>query len=59
MNRRVYRWIYRKAADILGPEEIDSLKNDLLNPVREAVRDAAADLVGDLEKQDTDETGGE
>ncbi len=52
MNRRVARWLYKKAEEILGEEELESLKNDLVEPVKIAAKDAAADLLGGLGTQD-------
>ena len=52
MNKRISRWLYRKAAEALGEEELESLKNDLLTPVKIAVKDAVDDF---LEKEN-DET---
>ena len=52
MNKRISRWLYRKATEALGEEELESLKNDLLKPVKIAVKDAVDDF---LEK-DNDET---
>ncbi len=51
MNRRVYRWLYKKAEEILGDEELDSLKNDLITPVKAAAREAVADLIGDSDEE--------
>ena len=34
MNRRISRWLYRKAAQALGEEELESLKSDLITPVK-------------------------
>ncbi len=52
MNRRVARWLYKKAEEILGEEELESLKNDLVEPVKIAAKDAAADLLDGLGAQD-------
>ncbi len=52
MNRRVARWLYKKAEEILGEEELESLKNDLVEPVKIAAKDAAADLLDGLGTQD-------
>ena len=48
MKKRMYRWIYKKAAEVLGDEELNSLKNDLITPVKIAAREAAADIIGDM-----------
>ena len=58
MNRRIARWLYRKAADVLGEEELESLKNDLVAPVKIAARDAVADFLnadGEREMQRDEE----
>ena len=47
----MYRWLFRKATEILGEEEVESLKNDLINPVKIAARDAAADILGDIKEK--------
>ena len=51
MNMRMFRWIYRKATEFLGEEEMDSLKNDLITPVKIAAKEATADIVSDMKKQ--------
>ena len=45
MNKRISRWLYRKAAEALGEEELESLKNDLLTPVKIALKDAVDDFL--------------
>ena len=55
MNRRMARWLYKKAGEILGEEELESLKNDLIEPVKIAARDAAADIIGDGKQHGEDE----
>ena len=50
MNRRITRWIYKKAKDALGEEELESLKNDLIQPVKEAAIDAVKDMMGEDEE---------
>ena len=40
MNKRIYGWLYRKATEALGEEELERLKSDLINPVKIAVKDA-------------------
>ena len=47
MNRGISRWLVRKAAEVLGEEELESLKKDLVNPVKIAVRDAMEDILED------------
>ena len=48
MNRKLSRWLYKKAAEALG-EELKSLKSDLITPVKIALKDAIDDY---LEKDD-------
>ena len=59
MNRSIKRWLFKKATEVLGEEDYNSLKNDLMNPVKIAAREAAADFLGDTGKrhagQDEDE----
>ena len=52
MNRRITRWLYKKAAQALGEEELESLKSDLVTPVKIAMKDA---LEGMLEDRDEEE----
>ena len=33
-KKKIYKWLYKKAADAIGEEELQSLKNDLVNPVK-------------------------
>ena len=51
MNRRLSWWLYKKATkavtEVLGEEELESLKKDLVNPVKIAVRDAMEDILED------------
>ena len=49
MNRKLSRWLYKKAAEALGDEELESLKSDLITPVKIALKDAIDDY---LEKDD-------
>ena len=49
MNRRITRWLYKKVAEAIGEEELESLKNDLIEPVRIATADAINDLLEDRE----------
>ncbi len=55
----MYRWLIRKAtktaADILGEEELESLKNDLITPVRTAAREAVEDMLVSLDDGDNEE----
>lgn len=45
MNRRITRWLYKKATEALGEEELESLKNDLITPVKIAAKDAIKDML--------------
>ena len=45
MNRRITRWLYKKATEALGEEELESLKNDLIAPVKIAAKDAIKDML--------------
>jgi hypothetical protein len=45
MDKRISRWLYRKATEALGKEELESLKNDLLSPVKIALKDAVDDFL--------------
>ncbi len=54
MNRRVYRWIYKKAAEAIGEEELESLKNDLVSPVKAAAREAVADMMRHSDEDEDD-----
>ena len=45
MNKKLSRWLYRKATEALGEEEVESLKNDLLTPVKIALKDAVDDFL--------------
>ena len=49
MNRKLSRWLYKKAAEALGEEELESLKSDLITPVKVALKDAIDDY---MEKDD-------
>ncbi len=53
MNRRLSRWLYKKAAEALGEEEMESLRNDLLTPVKIAVKDAVEDIAGDFDGEES------
>ena len=54
MNRRITRWLYKKAAQALGEEELESLKSDLITPVKIAAKEALEDM---LEDRDEEEQG--
>lgn len=54
MNRRLTRWLYKKAAEALGEEEMESLRNDLITPVKIAARDALEDILGDRDSEQED-----
>ena len=49
MNRKLSRRLYKKAAEALGEEELESLKSDLITPVKIALKDAIDDY---MEKDD-------
>ena len=49
MDRKLSRWLNKKAAEALGEEELESLKSDLITPVKIALKDAIDDY---LEKDD-------
>ena len=55
MNRRIARWLYKKAAEAIGPEELESLKNDLVEPVKIAAKEAVADMLGEPEEIEEEE----
>ena len=52
MNRRISRWLYRKAAQALGEEELDSLKSDLITPVKIAAKEALEDMLEDKNEEE-------
>ncbi len=54
MKRTITRWLYKKAEQAMGEEEMESLKNDLISPVKTAAKEALADL---LRPQEEDEGG--
>jgi hypothetical protein len=54
-KRGIYSWLYKKAADVIGEEELESLKNDLVNPVKIAAKEALDDILLDIEEQTDDE----
>ncbi len=45
MNRKIVRWIWKKTAEALGEEEVESLKKDLLDPVKKATAEALEDML--------------
>ena len=51
VKRRIQRWLLQKAEEALGEEEFNSLKNDLVGPVKIAAREAAADFLGETEEE--------
>lgn len=46
-KKKIYKWLYKKAADAIGEEELESLKNDLVNPVKIAAKEALDDIISD------------
>ena len=52
MNRRITRWLYKKAAQALGEEELESLKSDLITPVKIAAKEALEDMLEDREEEE-------
>ena len=52
MNRRITRWLYKKAAQALGEEELESLKSDLIPPVKIAAKEALEDMLEDREEEE-------
>ena len=52
MNRRISRWLYRKAAQALGEEERESLKSDLITPVKIAAKEALEDMLEDKNEEE-------
>ena len=52
MNRRISRWLSRKAAQALGEEELESLKSDLITPVKIAAKEALEDMLEDPDEED-------
>ena len=55
MNRRLSRWLYKKATkavtEVLGEEELESLKSDLLTPVKIAAKEAIEDFISEKEDE--------
>ena len=47
MNRTITRWLYKGAKELLGEEELESLKNDLIAPVKEAAVEALEDMMNE------------
>ena len=52
MNRRISRWLYKKATQALGEEELESLKSDLITPVKIAAKEALEDMLEDREEEE-------
>ena len=52
MNRRITRWIYKKAVQALGEEELESLKSDLITPVKIAAKEALEDILEDRNEEE-------
>ena len=52
MNRRISRWLYRKAAQALGEEELESLKSALITPVKIAAKEALEDMLEDKNEEE-------
>jgi len=52
MNRRISRWLYKKATQALGEEELESLKSDLITPVKIAAKEALEDMLEDRNEEE-------
>lgn len=56
MNRRLSWWLYKKATkavtEVLGEEELESLKSDLLTPVKIAAKEAIEDFMNEEDGED-------
>ena len=56
MNRRLSWWLYNKATkavtEVLGEEELESLKSDLLTPVKIAAKEAIEDFMNEEDDED-------
>jgi hypothetical protein len=52
MNRRISRWLYKKATQALGEEELESLKSDLITPVKIAAKEALEDMLEDRDEEE-------
>ena len=53
MNKnRLYKLLYKKAADAICEEELTSLKNDLINPVKIATKEALDDILNTMDKKE-------
>ena len=56
MNRRLRWWLYNKATkavtEVLGEEELESLKSDLLTPVKIAAKEAIEDFMNEEDGED-------
>ena len=55
MNRRITRWLYKKATQALGEEELESLKSDLVTPVKIAMKDALEDMLEDRDEEEEED----
>ena len=56
MNRRLSWWLYNKATkavtEVLGEEDLESLKSDLLTPVKIAAKEAIEDFMNEEDGED-------
>ena len=52
MNRRISRGLYKKATQALGEEELESLKSDLITPVKIAAKEALEDMLEDRDEEE-------
>ena len=56
MNRRLSWWLYNKATkavtEVLGEEELESLKSDLLTPVKIAAKEAIENFMNEEDGED-------
>ena len=52
MNRRITKWLYKKATQALGEEELESLKSDLITPVKIAAKEALEDMLEDRDEEE-------
>ena len=52
MTRRISRWLYKKATQALGEEELESLKSDLITPVKIAAKEALEDMLEDRDEEE-------
>ena len=51
MNARITRLLLKGAKELLGEEELESLKSDLIEPVKKAAMEAVKDMVDDEEDE--------